>query len=521
MSDIRDLLRAADGGPPGGLDHGEIRRRGRRLLAVRIVAVVGAVLVMAGVAGGTVLRLTADEPSPPVIDEPPERTSPSPAEDAEEDEDEASDEDAVSGFVPPSSVEDGQHVVTLRFPGGITGEIAYPADLDLHAQGATPGALLSIAAEDDVSRSYGSPRVSGPMRFHHGAREDVLRGLNDEARPELVAEYPGPEGETVPLYATSTGQYLAWQAGGWTLLMREGDVRRYVEPPDPEDSRAIYAANLHLGEDPDGWPIVTADPPVQVGAPYVALGDPEAAVDYVVQDPGFEADLVIVRASACAWSEDSDVTDAGREEPRRVSWCDLATQLSFDVVGSVDFVQSVAQGVEARASEYPPSIIDPGWVTEDAKEAWQAEHGDGTWIVRYFHPPDIQLDTVREQGAGALTPRWKRISDAALNLDREDELREAFTALTGPPPPQLGHVWPGLELELGSAEMDGSELVLDFAVLIAPDAGRSANEVAKVQFDAVAFHYYPEADSICVLVDGEPSEWLHEMMTCPSRDLPD
>lgn len=38
-----------------------------------------------------------------------------------------------------------------------------------------------------------------------------------------------------------------------------------------------------------------------------------------------------------------------------------------------------------------------------------------------------------------------------------------------------------------------------------------------MQFDAVVSHYYPEAEDICVLVRGEPSSWLHDMLTCPSR----
>lgn len=428
----------------------------------------------------------------------------------------------AAAFVPPTSLVDDHRMLTLRFPGGTTAEIAYPADVDVHRRGATPGAWLSIVADHRDIDSHGRPVVSEKLEAHRGARDDVLREINERQPAVLLAEYPRPQAETVPLYATSAGNYFAWQVGSWTLLAHEPTGSPYAAPRDREEDRRIFAANLQVREDPDGWPIITAHPPLRVDAPYVALGAPELAAAFA-RSPATRLSrelaagdhMVAVYASACAWN--------GRVDDRGyASWCDRATQVSFDVVGADDFVDSVAQRLQARASEYPPSVIDPDWVTGDAKEAWQAQHGQGTWVVSYFYDADlVDLNTApADEFSDALVPRWKRISDDHRDLDPQDGLRAALLAFTGPPPPQLSHGWQGRVLELNTAEMDGSELVLDFAVLIAGAEGSTGGAMNAVQFNAVAFHYFPEADSICVLVDGESSDWLHDALTCPSRHLP-
>ncbi|MGH2450780.1 MAG: hypothetical protein ACRDGE_05840 [Candidatus Limnocylindria bacterium] len=484
-----------------------LAKRPSSALRVAVTVAVVAALLVGATAGGLALREARESAA---LRSPSTSAAPSPSPTASD-----------GAFVPPTSVVDDQRVVTLRFPGGITGEIAYPADVDVHARGATPGGRLSIAGDHQDVDPYGRPIVSAKIEAHRGARDDVLREINDGQPPKVIAEYPGARGETVALYATSAGNYLAWQAGSWTLLVSDPTGSGTIlgaEPRDQEEDRTIYAANLHLHEDPDGWLGVTADPPLRVDAPYVVLGDPGAALAFARGPDRLGPELsaghhvVVVYAWGCVGS--------GRTEaPSYVSWCDRATQLSFDVVGSDAFVKSLAEGLQARASEYPPSVIDPGWVSEDAKEAWQAEHGEGTWIAGYFYEPFNQ-NAMPQDLAELLTLRWKRISDDDLRLGREEGLRAALTALTGPPPPQLSHAWQGRALELRSAEMDGSELMLDFAVLRAGALGSHGSGLMGEQFYAVAFHYYPEADSICVLLDGEPSEWLHDAFTCPSRQLP-
>ena len=226
MSDLRRLLHAADGGPVGRVDPEEIRRRGRRLIATRVAAVAGAAVATAVVVGGMVLGVGLDEPARPVIEQPDPQPPPADEDDTDEpDRDQVDDLDAAAGFVPPTRVVDGHRVVELRFPGRITGEIAYPADLDLHEQGTAVGASVAIMVEDDpegqdaVARGYGRPRLSGPVEVFYGPLDEVLRRRNDGEPAEVVAEYPGPDGDMVPLYATAAGDVLAWQVGSWTLLV--------------------------------------------------------------------------------------------------------------------------------------------------------------------------------------------------------------------------------------------------------------------------------------------------------------
>lgn len=72
MSDIRDVLRDADGGPVGAPDHEVIRHRGGRLLAARFGGMTAAVLAVLAVAGGIAFELLGDRGavSPPVVDAP-------------------------------------------------------------------------------------------------------------------------------------------------------------------------------------------------------------------------------------------------------------------------------------------------------------------------------------------------------------------------------------------------------------------------------------------------------------------
>lgn len=175
---------------------------------------------------------------------------------------------------------------------------------------------------------------------------------------------------------------------------------------------------------------------------------------------------------------------------------------------------------EGSASLWVEVLESQGWVDDDDRQAWEAEHGPAIWVVGYFLPPDYDYDTF---DADVLVRRWQRIADDDLGPDRSQLLAEALAALPGAAPAGLDNSWqaysmlPGHELDLGSAHLEGDEVVLDFSSLEASSPGTTAAMVMGMQFDAVVSHYYPEAEDICVLVRGEPSFWLHDMVTCPSR----
>lgn len=259
------------------------------------------------------------------------------------------DVEAGAPFVPPSAVDGDLRVLELRFPDGVTAEIAYPADVDVHERGATPGGVLSIADDqDETARRYGRARTRRSMEAHRGDLDDVLRRLNDGDTPEVLAEYDGPGGDPVPLVSLAVGDYLVWQAGRWALLLPDavGDG-----PALSDADRALYAAHLHPGEDTDGWLAVRADPPLRTEQAYVFLGDPDAAVQHA-RDPAPQpqaegrADRLLVHPSACTWTERF-------EEPGMASWCDLDTQLSFDVAGA----RTLSYGSSPKGCRRAPPTI--------------------------------------------------------------------------------------------------------------------------------------------------------------------
>lgn len=156
------------------------------------------------------------------------------------------------------------------------------------------------------------------------------------------------------------------------------------------------------------------------------------------------------------------------------------------------------------------------WLTESERNATQDEQGDGSWIVGYFYPDDA--DAAGPDFADRLAPRWLRIDDE--DLDRQAQLREALAALAGPPPTGMTDNWQAddLRLELDTAELEGQELTLDFERLDARANGTTHAMAMQAQFDRLARHYYPEADTICVFEEGEPTVWLHDMLSCPSNN---
>lgn len=156
------------------------------------------------------------------------------------------------------------------------------------------------------------------------------------------------------------------------------------------------------------------------------------------------------------------------------------------------------------------------WVNQAAMEA-QEGSGQAIWVVGYFYPSDE--DMAGPGFADQLEPRWKRVRDETADLDRDEQLRRALGELPGPAPAGMSNAWqdPSLELELGAVELDGAEVVLDFEQLQAPAAGSAQAMAMQAQFEQAVFHYYPEAEAICVLDDGQPAIWLHDMAACPSR----
>lgn len=150
-------------------------------------------------------------------------------------------------------------MVTLRFPGGVVGELAYPSEVGVHRQGATPGGQLVVDADE------GGGQRSVHVEVYRGSAEAVVEELGDEP-PQRVGGYPGPTDRRVAVHEIAGEAHLTWGASGWVVLAAMETAS--------EELRAAVAAHVHLGEDADGWLSLTAEPPVRVRHPYVALDTP-------------------------------------------------------------------------------------------------------------------------------------------------------------------------------------------------------------------------------------------------------
>lgn len=249
---------------------------------------------------------------------------------------------------------------------------------------------------------------------------------------------------------------------------------------------------------------VVAWSPLEAERAVWELPDGELPVD-VLEAPDLPGSVFVVAVDTAPQADTTIVLyDADGEQ---VDQLELTSGRSFE-----------EEDVAGPDGEAVP--VSDRWVTPDDREDAQDELGESIWIVGYFYPTDA--DRAGPDFSDELEPRWLRIRDGAQDLDRQAELRQALAALAGPPPTHMADTWqdPDLHLELATANLDGSELVLDFERLHAPAAGSTHAMAMRAQFEQTAFHYYPEADTICVLNNGTPAIWLHDMEGCPSRDRP-
>ncbi|MFP4634676.1 MAG: hypothetical protein ACLFRD_02340 [Nitriliruptoraceae bacterium] len=246
---------------------------------------------------------------------------------------------------------------------------------------------------------------------------------------------------------------------------------------------------------------VAAWTPLEVDHAAWELGEEELPVE-VLAAPGLPGSVFVIAVDEAPEHDTTIVLyDAEGEE---------VDQLTLEVDGSLD-----DQDASDPEGDGPP--VSDRWMTRDDMDITQEELGEGTWIAGYFYPSDADL--AAPEVADVLEPRWLQISDDVLELDQQEQLSAALDALAGPPPTHMADAWrdPGLKLGLRSVETDGSELILDFDTLRAPANGTSHGDAMRAQFEAVARHYYPDASDICVLEDGQPTSWLHDMQSCSSR----
>lgn len=388
-------------------------------------------------------------------------------------------------FHPPTETTGETTLLPVTFPDGTIGTLAYPPELGLARMGLRPGWGIQMPSPGDDPVP-----LRREVTAHRGSQQEILRILNGGQAPPRVAEH-GDAG----LYDLREGEdLLAFSAGGWTVTVpatREG--RRL-------DAATLDSLGVALGgrETPAGFLVLELAPPLR------RASHPDPALVFGPAGPG----QVTVRASACTGGVEEAPTPGADE----ADWCQADEQVAFRVEGEARFVAEVRRRLRISDVTYPPEVIDPTWVTGQQRAA---QDGSGAWVAVAFVPPDIAMDPSGAEPAD-LPLRWKPAEDGPQPSPPRS-LARALTLLTGPPPPHLDTAWRGRVLELASARLEGGELVLDFTRLEAPAGGSHAAAVMALQFEATVAHYFPQAEEICVLEDGEPTFWLHDGVSCPSR----
>ena len=229
--DVTAVLRRAADGRIGEYDPGDVERRGMSLRRSRqrtTALAVGALVLGLSVSSVTAVQAwRAEQPAAPG----PTVSVPEPR-----------------GFIPATRVENGSVVMPVTFLDGTTAEIVYAPDLGLAEMGADP---------------YGSGDLHDPP-LRCCARDFSFRYRESFPLPTAgatVKDFPGADGGVVHFQQGPVGtvDFLVFEIGDWRLGVWDsvGDVMS-------DELRAMWSANLRGRVSADGFPILTATPPVRL-----------------------------------------------------------------------------------------------------------------------------------------------------------------------------------------------------------------------------------------------------------------
>ena len=240
--------------------------------------------------------------------------------------------------MPSLPLEDGVLSLDVVFVDGSTSHVEWPGTLDLVSHGLIPYGWAFIGG--------GSSR---DFFVRPGAIEDVLDQLGGA---DLVGEYPDDAGATIGLWrpANDTVDYLAFQFGGWTVLVY--DYRNDLMMSD--EDRALWAASFHGQESEAGFLVLTADYPLRL----VFAGNYPAPLNMTLRGDDGEVKLT---PGLC----DPSVTN-GIDSDAFVVWCNEDANMTVQAYGSRDFQQAVLNGLVIRSvvfTEPPPLPVE-----EEAEE---------------------------------------------------------------------------------------------------------------------------------------------------------
>lgn len=515
MSDVEQQLRnlGRDPGieprPVAELERRVRSRRHRRLTARVALGVVGLVAIVAGV----VAVLPDRDPAPPEIvgspDDGASRQTASP---------DGTEDTSTGLFVPETSLAGGDTVAPVVLPDGSTATLRYPQDIRVVERGVTVTATIRMT--DDLL-PFTTQRL---LLARHGPVEDVVAAIAAPEQPTQTGELSGPEDRPVTIWDIGDGmQVLAMPLDEWTAVVATSPAAPQAEP-FTEDQLATVAANLDGGQNADGFLVLEPGDALTVDSAMLSVGTPapsrRALADgYHIPQDG----TLTVEAANCI------PQDGGSTQPQiydgtvDASWCTQGLRLSTrapddDRQTIIRWMQTITTD-DVRLSDW---IVDRSWVTEDQMQTETGGNLDRLWVAGVFYRPGATLDPDVDPVEDTVV-RYKPV-DLPPDAPIAQAITEAFIALQGPPPPGLDHALYNMPLQVLDLRTEGGVVTIDFPRdLVRPTSvGSHAGIVTRTQIVAQVNHYFPQAQTLCILIEGEGGfgqqhgpYLFHESDACP------
>jgi hypothetical protein len=277
-------------------------------------------------------------------------------------------------FVPPTRTVDGTTILDLTLLDGNRLTLAYPADLDLTSRGVEAAATGGVGAPNrTVVATYGTP-------------DEFVAGITSDSNSgELVESLTGPDGGRVERWVFPNIPYIVFDFSPWTAYV--WDTRTLVS----ENLRG-WVDNLHGTTDPDGYLILTADPPLELldAADSPGTDGPDIRLE------GASGSLLVF-INDCERMGDLD-QEAYRQPG--YAFCDEPTNTLFFVGGDAEVQRRVHESLE----------VNPHLVTTSTSVAAESPLP----IPDVSKPRDLTTDLLRStdwsfQEPGPLDARWPAV----------------------------------------------------------------------------------------------------------------
>lgn len=518
MSDAEQQLRnlGRDPGieprPVAELERRARRRRRRRLTARVALGVVGLVVIVAGV----LAVLPGPGPAPPEIVGSPDdgHSSQTAAPDGAPD-------TSTGLFFPETSSADSDTVAPVVLADGSTATLRYPQDVPVVERGVTVTATIRMTGD---LLPFTTQRL---LVARHGPVEDVIGAIAAPEQPTQTGELAGAQDRPVTIWDVGDGmEVLAVPIDGWTAVVATSPAAPQAEP-FTGDQLATVAANLDGGQNTDGFLLLEPGNALTIDSATLAVGTPapsrQALADgYHIPQDG----ALTVEAANCTTGDDAAQPQV-YEGTVGASWCTQGLRLSTR--GPEDNRQTITRWIQTITTDgvrLSGWIVDRSWVTEAQMQTETGGSPDRLWVAGVFYRPEATRDPDVDPVQDTVV-RYKPV-DPPPDRPIAQAITEAFAALQGPPPPGLDHALHNMPLQVLDLRTAGDVVTIDFPRdLVRPTSvGSHAGIVTRTQIIAQVHHYFPQAQTLCILIEGEggPGQQqgpylFHESDACPI-DLP-